>query len=279
MDDTTKINYERFTEVILKELQLLEKEAFNNNVSGKRYSEDLTPWRLTLTKIYAETLTLKPEASIDKMKEWGEEFAGRLVEMDLPLDAAIHEVRFTRKSIGELIKQEAKQQSLTMDDFYKLISSFDRTVDLAIQLVSISYMRAYKNQMQTAQDAVDELAIPVVKIEEGVGILPIVGDIDTRRAELLMNTALNKSVELELEYLILDLSGVPVMDTMVAQQIFEVLEGLRITGITSKISGVRPELAITMTQLGLNFKQADSFSSLHQAIKSIQREENKGSED
>lgn len=273
MDVSTKINYERFTEVILKELQLLEKEAFNKNFSGKRYSADLTPWRLTLTKIYAETITLNPQASIDKMKEWGEEFADRLVEMDLPLDAAIHEVRFTRESIGELIKKEAKQQKLTMDDFYHLISTFDKTVDLAIQLVSTSYMRAYKDQMQSAQDAVDELAIPVVKIEEGVGILPLVGDIDTRRAQMLMNTALKRSVELELEYLIIDLSGVPVIDTMVAQQIFEVLEALRITGITSKISGVRPELAITMTQLGLNFKQVDSFSSLHQAIKSIQKEE------
>nr|WP_249292419.1 STAS domain-containing protein [Metabacillus flavus] len=129
-------------------------------------------------------------------------------------------------------------------------------------------MKAHDEKISSAQHAVDELSIPVVKIEEGIGILPVIGDIDTRRAQLLMVTALEKSAEFKLEYLILDLSGVPVIDTMVAQQIFQVLEALRISGVTSKISGIRPELAITMTQLGVNF-EVQSFSSLHQAIASI----------
>lgn len=265
---TSEINFAQLKKVIIDEMHHLETEDGNT-----RYSGDLAPWRSTLIAIYAETVLLEDQESQTKIREWGEEFAGSLVEMELPLDAAIHEVRYARKKIGELIKEESKKQNLSLDDFYQIISSFDRTVDQAIQLVSISYMKAYKLQMQSAQDAVDELAIPVVKIEEGTGILPIVGDVDTRRAQLLMSTALNKSMELQLEYLIIDLSGVPVIDTMVAQQIFQVLEALRITGVATKISGVRPELAITMTQLGLNFKQVDSFSSLHQAIKSIKKEE------
>ncbi|MTH53016.1 STAS domain-containing protein [Bacillus mangrovi] len=229
---------------------------------------DLTVWREKLIEIYANSLTLSPEKSEAEVKDWGKEFANKLVELGLPLDTALKEMRTAKNEISHIIKEEANRQNLSANDFFKVYSTFDYVVDRAAELVSACYMKAHDEKISSAQHAVDELSIPVVKIEEGIGILPVIGDIDTRRAQLLMVTALEKSAEFKLEYLILDLSGVPVIDTMVAQQIFEVLEALRISGVTSKISGIRPELAITMTQLGVNF-EVQSFSSLHQAIASI----------
>ncbi|MGD6818344.1 STAS domain-containing protein [Metabacillus sp. 84] len=231
-------------------------------------TQDLTNWRKKLVEIYADSLTLTRNASAEKIKSWGKNFANQLVELGLPLDAAIAEMREAKTNVGNIIKDESDRQGLTVKDFFSIYSSFDITADQALQLVSVCYMKAHEEKISSAQHAVDELSIPVVKIEEGIGILPVIGDIDTRRAQLLMVTALEKSAEFQLEYLILDLSGVPVIDTMVAQQIFQVLEALRISGVTSKISGIRPELAITMTQLGVNF-EVKSFSSLHQAISSI----------
>ncbi|MBS2968752.1 STAS domain-containing protein [Metabacillus sp. KIGAM252] len=263
MATSANINLIKFKDLVLQ--KAYRNQSFS---SFKGNKQDLTDWRKKLIEIYANSLTLSSEQSAGEVKKWGKDFANKLVELGLPLDAAIAEMRTAKQNIGELLKEEASKQELTINEYYSIYSIFDRVVDQSVELVSICYMKAHDEKISSAQHAVDELSIPVVKIEEGIGILPVIGDIDTRRAQLLMVTALEKSAEFKLEYLILDLSGVPVIDTMVAQQIFQVLEALRISGVTSKISGIRPELAITMTQLGVNF-EVQSFSSLHQAIASI----------
>ncbi|WP_164462156.1 STAS domain-containing protein [Bacillus sp. FJAT-42376] len=259
MAASANINLDNFKDTVLQ-------QAFSVQNKGSR--QELNDWRKKLIEIYANSLTLSAEKSAEEVKVWGKDFANKLVELGLPLDAAIAEMRAAKQNIGEILKEEANNQNLSVNQFFSIYSIFDKVVDEAGELVSICYMKAHDEKISSAQHAVDELSIPVVKIEEGIGILPVIGDIDTRRAQLLMVTALEKSAEFKLEYLILDLSGVPVIDTMVAQQIFQVLEALRISGVNSKISGIRPELAITMTQLGVNF-EVKSFSSLHQAIASI----------
>ncbi len=65
------------------------------------------------------------------------------------------------------------------------------------------------------------------------------------------------------------MSGVPVIDTMVANQIFKVLDELQLLGVETKLSGIRPEIAQTMISLGLDFKGTKSISSLHLALKYI----------
>ncbi|CAK8584156.1 STAS domain-containing protein [Priestia megaterium] len=101
---------------------------------------------------------------------------------------------------------------------------------------------------------------------EEIGILPLVGDLDTKRAQYLMESALEKGSQYKLEWLIIDLSAVPIIDTMVADQLFKVIAGLQLIGIEVVISGIRPEIAQTMVNLGIKVEEVKSFSSLHQAV-------------
>nr|WP_272885689.1 STAS domain-containing protein [Fictibacillus marinisediminis] len=127
-------------------------------------------------------------------------------------------------------------------------------------------MEKHASNLETAGHEIDELSVPVVPLGDGVGILPMIGDIDTNRAQVLMENALRSSVDLKLDHLILDLSGVPIIDTMVAQKIHQVIQALELIGVKTKISGLRPELALTMTALGVEFNGVTTFSSLHLAL-------------
>ncbi|MBQ4870775.1 STAS domain-containing protein, partial [Priestia megaterium] len=110
------------------------------------------------------------------------------------------------------------------------------------------------------------LSVPVVRMTEEIGILPLVGDLDTKRAQYLMESALEKGSQYKLKWLIIDLSAVPIIDTMVADQLFKVIAGLQLIGIEVAISGIRPEIAQTMVSLGIKVEEVKSFSSLHQAV-------------
>lgn len=189
--------------------------------------------------------------------------------MNIPLDHAIEEVHFYRNKIGLIIKKAAKNEKLDLDTFYELISGFDLVVDTAVQMVSTSYMEKYISNLRTAEEEIDELSVPVVLLGDGIGILPMIGDIDTKRAQILMDNALKSSVDLGLSNLILDLSGVPIIDTMVAQKIYQVIQALELIGVETKISGLRPELALTMTSLGVEFSGIKTFSSLHLALQHL----------
>ena len=83
-----------------------------------------------------------------------------------------------------------------------------------------------------------------------------------------MEKALEAGSEYNLNYVIIDLSGVPIIDTMVAHQIFKVIEALQLLGIETRLSGIRIEIAQTMVNLGIRFT-AKTFSSLHLAVKDI----------
>nr|WP_243847105.1 STAS domain-containing protein [Thalassobacillus devorans] len=120
--------------------------------------------------------------------------------------------------------------------------------------------------MYASQTEINELSVPIIEITESVAVLPLVGAIDTARAQLLMDHALSESSNNDYDYFIIDVSGVPVIDTMVADQIFKVIRGLKLIGVEVKMSGVRPEIAQTMVQLGVDFEDTLSFSSLHRAL-------------
>jgi rsbT co-antagonist protein RsbR len=237
---------------------------FNQSNSG-----ELSNWREKLVNVYAEAILLEKQESIVFLNSWGRETADLLIAIQFPLDLAMKEIKFYRDKIGGIIKEQAKAASLSLDEFYELLSSFDHVVDHAIHLISVFYMKKYSTNIQSAKNAVDELSVPIVNVSEKIGVLPLIGDLDTQRAQVLMDVALTKSAECAYEYLIIDLSGVPVIDTMVAHQIFKVLDALQLLGVETKLSGIRPEIAQTMISLGLDFKDAKSFSSLHLALKYI----------
>ncbi|MCR8927518.1 STAS domain-containing protein [Priestia megaterium] len=255
----------------IKETILQRKEELAENkkqdlaTSHNIYTE-LTTFRLDLLRTYADSLLMEKEVANEIMEQWGNNMANLLVNHGLPLNLALEEISYYRDVIGEIIKEEANNNDFSLDAFYQIISHFNSIVDNAIQFVSKSYVKDYTEKINYAQYAIDELSVPVVRMTEEIGILPLVGDLDTKRAQYLMESALEKGSQYKLEWLIIDLSAVPIIDTMVADQLFKVIAGLQLIGIEVVISGIRPEIAQTMVNLGIKVEEVKSFSSLHQAV-------------
>ncbi|MFP8641940.1 STAS domain-containing protein [Priestia aryabhattai] len=251
--------------ILQRKEKLAENKRLDLATSHNIYTE-LTTFRLDLLTTYADSLLVEKEAANEVMAKWGNNMANLLINHGLPLDLALEEISYYRDVIGEIIKEEAKNNDFSLDTFYQIISHFNSIVDNAIQFVSKSYVKDYTEKINYAQYAIDELSVPVVRMTEEIGILPLVGDLDTKRAQYLMESALEKGSHYKLKWLIIDLSAVPIIDTMVADQLFKVIAGLQLLGIEVVISGIRPEIAQTMVSLGIKVEGVRSFSSLHQAV-------------
>ncbi|PLT27903.1 STAS domain-containing protein [Peribacillus deserti] len=231
----------------------------------------LRNWRENIIRIFAQSICDDIDLTYQHLKNWGTDSVNLLVNLDLPLDLAIEEVRFYRDTIGEIIKDEAIKYEFSLEEFYKIISQFDSVLDRAVHWLSMSYSGTFSTRLLAAEATALELSIPVIQISDEVGVLPLVGDIDTKRSQELMDKAMRGASDLQLSYIIIDLSGVPIIDTMVANHIFQVMDALKLVGVVPIMTGIRPEISQTMVHLGIKLEGVSTFASLHKAIKMIEK--------
>ncbi|WP_409290581.1 STAS domain-containing protein [Peribacillus sp. SCS-37] len=211
-----------------------------------------------------------PEKAEKRVNQWGRETGEYFFKLGAPLDAALKETRLYRTFIWKVIEKEAVLQGTSPAAVFKMISIIDPLLDMAVHSFSLSYVENHQRTLENAKNAFLELSVPVVPLTRGVGILPLIGNLDTERAGLLMEETLQRASQLKLSYLIMDVSGVMIVDTMVADQLFKVMDALALTGVKTIITGVRPEVAQTMVSLGLKLDELVVKSTLAQAIDHIQ---------
>ncbi|WCK56259.1 PAS domain S-box protein [Aneurinibacillus sp. Ricciae_BoGa-3] len=129
-----------------------------------------------------------------------------------------------------------------------------------------------KQTEQALKDAVNELTklpAPLLPISEKISILPLVRSIDTHRAQYILSSIPGKVAEQNFSILIIDFSGIHSLDTMVVDHLFKINHILRLLGVTSIITGLRPDLALTAVNLGIDLSSLQTFASVKQALKSF----------
>ncbi|WP_167578663.1 STAS domain-containing protein [Jeotgalibacillus proteolyticus] len=273
MPELTEKTLRSLTEKILdrkEELaqQITEKQNHTYH-SLKDFSDTLIPLREDLVGIYAEALILNAGERSEKMEKWGREAGKRCAELGVTLESMLKEVPHYRTAIGELIKEEAIKLDLSLSRFYDVLAVLDQSVSDIVYYFCLPFVEVQHNSLKASQDQMLEMSVPVVPVDDGVAVLPLVGTIDTHRAKLVIEESLTKCLELNIEEFVIDLSGVAMVDTFVAQKLFQVMDSLKLIGVKPKITGISPEMAQTIVQLGLDFKDIPSYATLKSALREI----------
>ena len=117
------------------------------------------------------------------------------------------------------------------------------------------------------QQELMELSTPVVKLWEGILALPLIGTLDSARTQVVMESLLNQIVESEATIAIIDITGVPTVDTLVAQHLLKTVAAARLMGADCIISGIRPQIAQTIVQLGVELDEVTTKASMAAAFR------------
>jgi rsbT co-antagonist protein RsbR len=111
-----------------------------------------------------------------------------------------------------------------------------------------------------------ELSTPVVELWEGVLALPLIGTLDSARTQVVMENLLERIVETGSEIAIIDITGVPTVDTLVAQHLLKTVAAARLMGADCIISGIRPQIAQTIVHLGVDLQDVITKATLADAF-------------
>ncbi|WP_053070387.1 STAS domain-containing protein [Alkalihalobacillus pseudalcaliphilus] len=199
---------------------------------------------------------------------WVDKIAKDQGHLNTPLDQTIGEFFKVQAQYIDLVQVyidglDEKPSHKDVNEWNQIIT---KSLNNVIQEYSKKNIIESEKLLRSQQEMILELSSPVIAIRNDIAILPLVGDIDTHRAQVIFDKTLSQCNELQVQNLVIDLSGVAIVDTMVASKIFQVIEGLKLIGTTASLSGIRPEIAQTAIQLGINFKSVDTYSSLAQAL-------------
>lgn len=148
----------------------------------------------------------------------------------------------------------------------KAIEVIRKIIFFDMALAFDTYIAAYLETMTRHQAAIRELSTPVIKVYDRILLLPIVGTVDTQRANQIMETVLVQIVEQQAKVIIIDIAGVPVVDTKVADHILQTTAAVQLLGAQTVLTGISASVARTVVQLGVEIGRVETRAKLSEGI-------------
>lgn len=139
-------------------------------------------------------------------------------------------------------------------------------VDKMAQFTINAYQRTREEIINRQQQELLELSTPVIKLWDGVLAVPMIGTLDSNRTQLVMEALLQRIVDTGSELAIIDITGVPTVDTLVAQHLLKTVTAIRLMGAECIISGIRPQIAQTIVHLGIDLQGITTKATLADAL-------------
>lgn len=188
----------------------------------------------------------------------------------LTLSLKLEWVQAIRRTLWQIIGKIDEEKNITggKKDFYELEEVINEQVDQFLNSFFLSYSK-YKDQMLHKQrEMVEHLSVPIIPVSETVSVLPLIGTIDSYRIEIIEEKVLNEIANTRFEKLVIDLSGVVIMDLDVIDYFQKVLTGVAMMGCKTILTGLRPDLVRKMVHGGnLLEKDTETRGTLKETLK------------
>ena len=179
-----------------------------------------------------------------------------------PGETAMFVLSLKRPLFALLRRQAGSDAEALGEEMWTATMLLDR---LALYTTEVA-QRTRDEIIQRQQAEMLELSTPVVKLWDGILALPLIGTLDSRRTQIVMESLLERIVETGAEIAIIDITGVPTVDTLVAQHLIKTVNAARLMGTECIISGIRPQIAQTIVHLGVDLQGVMTKATLADAF-------------
>jgi rsbT co-antagonist protein RsbR len=256
----------RFATVLQANRESLVKQwrtAAGARLRGRQSEAALTA---QVDDMYAALLAATSGGSLDLAGARADEL--RAVLTDVSVGRATAGFTPTETSAAVLALKDALVAGIDRDDLQQLSDylEFAAFVDEMGVYTFEAYAKTREALIADQAEQLLELSTPVVKLWEGVLAVPLVGTLDSARAQVVMERLLQGLADTNSPYAIIDITGVPAVDTQVAQHILKTIVAARLMGADCIISGIRPQIAQTIVALGIEFSDIVTKASLADAL-------------
>lgn len=256
-----KMMYNRFSKKVIdnsdvivnmwmEEIQSLKDKKYASNISDELFEETNREF------VGAIFSSIQNKGSVTNF----EEFAEKLINLGWPLSYITDGLQdFRRVTINFVLSETDK---IDTEYFSNILKYADDWVEPIIRQLVNEYSGSWEQIVSLQRMALQELSAPLIPVMDRITVMPLIGAIDTERARLIMENLLDGVIRHNAEVVLMDITGVPIVDTMVAHHIIKAAEAVRLIGATCILVGIRPEIAQTIVNLGIDLSDFLTKSSL-----------------
>jgi rsbT co-antagonist protein RsbR len=191
------------------------------------------------------------------------EFTNKVVRFGWSISFVMKAINHFSFIVYEMLE---KNETITEQNTKQYVMVFADWITPMRDGIVETYAKTWERTVQLQKIALQELSASLIPVFDKISVMPLVGTIDTERAKLIMENLLEGVVKHRAEVVLLDITGVPVVDTMVAHHIIQAADAVRLVGAKCMLVGIRPEIAQTIVTLGINLKDFTTTSTLQRGV-------------
>lgn len=196
-------------------------------------------------------------------REYLEQVSRSRVEQGFRADQTAAFIISLKKPLFALLRQDS---GTNIDEYVKDSWTATELLDKLAMYTIRAFQKTREDVIRRQQEELLELSTPVVKLWDGVLALPMIGTLDSARTQIVMESLLQRIVDTGSEIAIIDITGVPTVDTLVAQHLLKTVTAIRLMGADCIISGIRPQIAQTIVHLGVDLEGVTTKANLADAL-------------
>ncbi|WP_040225214.1 RsbT co-antagonist protein RsbRA [Bhargavaea cecembensis] len=191
------------------------------------------------------------------------EFSERIVRLGWSITLVMKAIENFSDTVYQMLWEAEVINDGNVAEYFEVLNGWIRPLR---EEVVEAYSSTWERTISLQKIALQELSASLIPVVDKVSVMPLVGTIDTERAKLIMENLLEGVVRHRSEVVLLDITGVPVVDTMVAHHIIQAADAVRLVGARCMLVGIRPEIAQTIVALGIDLNEFTTTSTLQRGM-------------
>ncbi|MFK2826522.1 STAS domain-containing protein [Bacillus sp. B190/17] len=232
----------------------------------KEEVEAAIPVYKSFISMLGEEITCKEDKVSEDLIEWSKQNGEQTAAQGEKISIIIARYPQTRIVFIERLSAITMGFGLSTEEVVFINKRFNYMLDISINETVIAFERVMDQMMKEAKEEIMGLSAPIVPLQDGLAVLPLIGSMNEERAKYLIEMAIPKITELQLERLIIDFSGIIQIDEMVEKQLFDIYHILRLLGIQAIATGIRPDLAQKVVSIGVDLSAIETYATVKQAM-------------
>ena len=243
------------------------REEWARRITEAQLLTALTPEEIfsEATSVYDNYVEVLETGSVEALQDYARNLSERIIPRGVETDEVLGIVLLLRDVLARSLFEKYQ------DDFNRVLDVYEPAANRIANTVAINFVQERERVIRQQQEAIRELSTPVLQVRERLLILPIIGVLDSQRARQLTEQLLRGIRANRAKVVVIDITGVPTIDSTVANHLVQTVEASRLMGASVIITGLSSEIAQTLVTIGVDLSKVNAVGDLQGGIEEAER--------
>jgi rsbT co-antagonist protein RsbR len=243
------------------------REEWARRITEAQLLTALTPEEIfsEATSVYDNYVEVLETGSVEALQDYARNLSERIIPRGVETDEVLGIVLLLRDVLSRSLFVRYQ------DDFNRVLDAYEPAANRIANTVAINFVQERERVIRQQQEAIRELSTPVLQVRERLLILPIIGVLDSQRARQLTEQLLRGIRANRAKVVVIDITGVPTIDSTVANHLVQTVEASRLMGASVIITGLSSEIAQTLVTIGVDLSKVNAVGDLQGGIEEAER--------